>query len=427
MDRVGESKRSFNQLWAGETLNLYVEQFIAFAAPLLVVSQFKGTIAQGQILTFLFFIPYLLIGLNAGVWLERRSKQRVVALSALAQTVVLSIIVAASALTWLGVYALGLSILLSGIIAVFFQIAYQSYLPTIYSDQTNLLVGNARLALSDAVTRVAGPATAGSLLMYVGVTGSFAIQFGLMIAATALFASMPRDSGGGRSEREASTVTLIREGLVCVRRHAWLNPIISCGAYYTVFVTAIKTTVILHLVASGKASETSAGVMVACIALGYGSGSIASRKLVVRAGTRRALQLSALVAVSGISASAWVAGTVSSPGTAVVLTGLAFLVHGLGDGVFAPTALSVRQVVTPPNLMARVTSVHRFFIWGGMSVGALLAAAVTVATGPQTGLVLFGVLAFGTLPILYRVNFRLSGQEGHDVERDPQMALLNAE
>ncbi len=421
------SKDSFNRLWAGETLNLYVEQFIAFAAPLLIVTQLGGTVSQGQVLTFLFFVPYLLFGLNAGVWLEERSKQRVVMVSVLAQALVLLLVVAASSLSWLGVYALGLFVLLSGVIAVFFQIAYQSYLPTIYSDQASLLVGNARLALSDAVTRVAGPATAGGLLAYAGVTGSFALQFGLMVVATVLFSLMRSDPGSARSTRDTSTVTLIRQGVTFVRRHGWLKPIIACGAYYTVFVTAIKTTVILYLVASGRASESAAGLVAACIALGYGTGSVASRRAVARVGTRRALQLSALVAVSGIAASAWAAGSIAAPGWAVLLTGLAFLVHGLGDGVFAPTALSVRQVVTPSHLMSRVTSVHRFFIWGGMSVGALTAALVTALAGAGAALIVFGVLAFGTLPVLYRANFRLHGQEGDDVERDPQVALLHAE
>lgn len=421
------SRRSFNRLWAGETLNLYVEQFIAFAGPLLIVTKFGGTVSQGQVLTFLFFLPYLLFGLNAGVWLERRSKQRVVTASALAQALVLLLIVAASGLSHLGIYTLGLSVLLSGVIAVFFQIAYQSYLPTIYSDQDNLLVGNARLALSDAVTRVVGPATAGALLASAGVTGSFALQFGLIAAATVLFSFMRSDPGSAQTTRDASTTTLIRQGMTFVSRHDWLNPIIACGTYYTVFVTAIKTTVVLYLVASGRASESEAGVVVACIAFGYGTGSVASRRVVARVGTRRALQLSALVAVFGIAASAWSAGSIAVPGGAVLLTGLALFIHGLGDGVFAPTALSVRQVVTPSHLMSRVTSVHRFFIWGGMSVGALMAALVTFLVGPSPALIVFGVLALGALPILYRSNLRIHGKESDGVERDPQVALLHAE
>jgi MFS family permease len=420
------SKRTFRLLWSGETLNLYVEQFIAFAAPLLIVTRLGGSVSQGQVVTFLFFLPYLALGLNAGVWLERQGKQRVVLSTALAQAGVLLVAVAAAMFDRLGEVTLGTIVLLSGVIAVFFQIAYQSYLPTIYSSQVDLLAGNSKLALSDAVTRVAGPATAGWLLLHAGVIGSFALQFALMTTAAILFGLMRRDSASSGAHLRTSTVELIREGMRFVRHHQWLNPIISCGAYYTVFVTATKTTVILYLVVSGKASEPVAGVVSAGIAFGYGTGSVAARRSVARFGTRRTLQFSAVVAVSGAAISTWAAATLM-PTAAVVVTALSFVVHGFGDGLFAPTALSVRQVATPPELISRVTSVHRFFIWGGMSLGALLAAVATAWTGPQRTLMLIGVLVLGALPVLYRGNLRLSREKGADRERDPAVALLHVE
>lgn len=290
------SDQTFRRLWAGETLNLYVEQFIAFAVPLLIVTRFGGSVAQGQIVAFLFFLPYLLLGLNAGVWLEHRSKQRVVVLSALAQTFVLIAVWAAATTSQLGFYSLAALMLLSGVIAVFFQIAYQSYLPTIYSDQVNILKGNSRLALSDAVTRVAAPATAGGLLVWSGVAGSFAAQVALMLMAAALFARMHKDPKPSSLEKRPATGELIREGMVFVKNHDWLNPIIGCGAYYIVFVTAIKGTAVLYLATTGKVSETVAGVAVAFIALGYGLGSALTGSVAARVGTRGALQVSAPVA-----------------------------------------------------------------------------------------------------------------------------------
>ncbi|MBT0772923.1 MFS transporter [Kineosporia sp. J2-2] len=423
---VRAAHRNFQYLWAGETLNLYVEQVVAFAAPLLIVTTLNGSVAQGQILTFLFFLPYLVFGLNAGVWLESTSKQRVVVLSALAQAVVLLAIWGVATFWHLDPWSLGGLVLVSGVIAVFFQIAYQSYLPTIYSDQASLLTGNARLALSDAVTRVAGPATAGWLLVAIGTRSTFGLLLGLMVVATLLFSRMRPDPratvGTGPKER---TGTLIRQGITFVREHPWLNPIISCGAYYIVFVTAIKTTVVLYLVTSDKASESVAGVVTACIAVGYGVGSELARRLVPRFGTRLTLQVSALVSVTGVAASTWASVTLES-GAVAWLTGAAFLIHGIGDGIFAPTALSVRQVSTPPDLMSRVTSVHRFFIWGGMSLGAVAAAVLTAATGPRVALIVFGISVFGTLPVLYRKRLNLSKPEGTH-GRDPEVALRNAE
>lgn len=63
-------KSSFYRLWSGSTLTLFVEQFISFAVPLLLVIYVGAEISMAQLVTFLFFLPYLLIGLHAGVWLE---------------------------------------------------------------------------------------------------------------------------------------------------------------------------------------------------------------------------------------------------------------------------------------------------------------------------------------------------------------------
>jgi MFS transporter len=421
--------RSFRWLWLGESINLYVEQFFAFAAPLVVVTTLRADITAGQFLTFLFFLPYLLIGLNVGVWLERRRKRQTIIVVSALQTLFLAVVAASAAAGLLSQTLLAALVLASGVVAVFFQIAYQSYLPTLFQERYFLQSSNAKLAASDAVTRVLGPASAGWLLGLAGVPLSFLLATIAMVLATCAFFRLTldhtRDADRGTKRR---TRRLIREGFSYVNRHEWLNPIIYCGAWYTVFVTAVKTTVALYLVVQLGVSESAAGIVVACIALGYGLGSAVSTRCAQSVGTRHILQTAAVIAVAGLGGSTWAATMFGSRSATVILTGAALFIHGVGDGLFAPTALSVRQVGTPISLMSRVTSVHRFLIWGAMSGGALLASGSTALLGARVTLWWTGLASLGTLPLLYRRNLRLSIFSGHDhYDRDPEVALCDTE
>jgi hypothetical protein len=82
------------------------------------------------------------------------------------------------------------------------------------------------------------------------------------------------------------------------------------------------------------------------------------------------------------------------------------VVHAFGEGVFGPTGLTLRQTVSPPDILARVNSVARFLIWGMMPLGSLL-AALTIALNGLAAAMWIGAL--GTtlcLPVLLRRGIR---------------------
>ena len=62
---------------------------------------------------------------------------------------------------------------------------------------------------------------------------------------------------------------------------------------------------------------------------------------------------------------------------------LACIIHGIGDGTFAPIALTLRQKFTPKNMLGRMNAVHRFVLWGGMPIGSILASIFTNIWGLQ--------------------------------------------
>lgn len=405
--------RAFGLLWGGSTLTLFVEQYISFAIPLMLVSRVGTSISVAQFATFLFFLPYLAIGLNAGVWLEGKSHKRSLTWSTAAQLLMLVLLLAFVAASPHSAWPYIVFILASGAAAVFFQISFQSIIPRLWRDEGLLYEANSRLALSDAIMRVLGPAAAGVLIGLLTPEGSTMVVAIATLLAVALFSAVPSPPNTTKSTPAAlrtSTTALIRQGLRFVHEHKWLNPIIYCGAFYIVFITATKITVALYLVEGRGQSSVKAGLSISSIALGYAIGSQLGKRQAQRSGPRRTLQIGAAIASLGASGAAIIV-TFGPDRGLIPATVLALTLHGVGDGMFAPVALAVRQKETPDELMSRVTAVHRFFIWGGMSLGGLLAAVTTFWGSAPTTLGICAVFTWGTLPILYRRALRLDAEE----------------
>ena len=65
--------------------------------------------------------------------------------------------------------------LASGILTVFFDVAYQSYLPSLVGRE-HLVEGNAKLTGSAQVAAVAGPSVAGGLVQAIGSAAAVAVD-----------------------------------------------------------------------------------------------------------------------------------------------------------------------------------------------------------------------------------------------------------
>ncbi len=140
------------------------------------------------------------------------------------------------------------------------------------------------------------------------------------------------------------------------------------------------------------------GVFLATGAVGNLVGSVVTDRLVGRFGS--APTLIATAVVSGLaylvmaSANAW---QVAAP---------AYFVLGTAVGIGSVVAISLRQRLTPGDLMGRVGSAWRGLVWGAAPVGALLAGSLATLGGLRLPIVLAGVLQILVAVVLARPLFR---------------------
>ncbi|HEY2765355.1 MAG TPA: MFS transporter, partial [Pseudonocardiaceae bacterium] len=159
--------RDFRRLWIGDTISQFGTTISRLALPLLAVLVLHASPFQVGLLTAFETLAFLLIGLPAGAWVDRMRRRRVLIVNDLVRTVAIGSVPVAAAVGVLGMGQLYVVAFVTGVSTVFFDVAYQSYLPELIG-RDDLVVGNAALQASQSVAVVAGPSVGGALVQVLG-------------------------------------------------------------------------------------------------------------------------------------------------------------------------------------------------------------------------------------------------------------------
>ncbi|MBI4640198.1 MAG: MFS transporter, partial [Candidatus Tectomicrobia bacterium] len=156
----------FMKLWIGQTISQFGSKITRTALPLTAVLVLEATPVQMGLLAALGSAPVLVVGLLAGVWVDRLRRRPILIAADLGRAVLLGLIPVSALLGLLRIEQLYIAALLVGILTVFFDVAYQSFLPSLV-DREQIVEGNSKLGVSDSVTEIGGPALAGGLIQLV--------------------------------------------------------------------------------------------------------------------------------------------------------------------------------------------------------------------------------------------------------------------
>src|SRR6185295_536751 len=132
-----------------------------------------GTEAMG-FLAAIGGVSALVFGLIAGVWVDRVRRRPVMIAADLGRAIVLASIPIAAVAGRLTMAQLLAVVAVAGVLTVFFDVAYQSYLPSLVA-RDEIVEGNSKLLLSATTAEVAGPALTGILVQL--ITAPIAILF----------------------------------------------------------------------------------------------------------------------------------------------------------------------------------------------------------------------------------------------------------
>ncbi|MEE6266690.1 MFS transporter [Streptomyces diastatochromogenes] len=375
--------RDFRLLWCGETTGKFGAAVTGVAMPLTAVAALGADTFSVGVLSACGWLPWLLIGLPVGVWVDQVRRRPLMAGAAALSMVVFA---AVPVIAWCGGLSLALltgAALLSGAAAVVFQTAYSAYLPGLLApaDQAE---GNAKLHGSASAAQLAGQGAGGFLVQLAGAANGLLANAATFLVSLLCLSGIrhrePRPTGaGGRARR--SLRAEVAEGLRWVSGDVWLRTLTLFGAASNLSLMGYQSILPVFLVREVGLSPGTVGTLLAVAGTGGIAGAFAVRRVAARIGTARAT----LVFELGLPVLALLIPLATAgPGAALFVVGS----FGVSAGVVGGNVLKAgfQQAYCPPALLGRVTASAAFLNYGTLPLGALLGGALGAALGVRPAL-----------------------------------------
>src|SRR5262245_30662676 len=275
--------REFLKFWAASAISDVGSQVTTLALPLIAALMLGATPWQMGLLSAAGAAPVLVVGLFAGVWVDRLRRRPVMILADVARAVLLLAIPLASALGALTIEILCAVALLAGTLSVLFDVAFLSFIPSLVSDKA-LIDANSKLELTSSTAQVAGPGLGGLLISALGAPFAVLID-ALSFLGSALFLLRTRVSETlpACAEREG-VLAEIREGLAVVVRHPILAALARCSATISVFSGMFLAVYVLYMTRDLGLGPVAVGLVFATGGMGSLAGALVAARVAQRHG-----------------------------------------------------------------------------------------------------------------------------------------------
>ncbi|MCI4371563.1 MAG: MFS transporter, partial [Thermoplasmata archaeon] len=278
------------------------------------------------------------------------------------------------------------------VLTVFFDVAYQAYLPSLV-ERSQLVSGNSRLETSSSIAGTFGPAIAGAVIE--SLTAAVAMLFdaaSFFFSAVTLVAIRKRETLPTPSERR-SVLADIREGLQLVVREPRLRSIATCTAWANFFSSAVfSALLILYLKNALGFTPLFLGLLFAAGGFGGIIGAATSSIFAKRVGVGPAIIIGAILFSIPLLPLPFVSGLYGIMAIIVM-----FIVSIIGNLWYNINQVSFRQAIVPIRLQGRLNATMRTIVWGTLPLGALAGGIVGDLTGLRDAIILFlvgGAFAF---------------------------------
>ncbi|MEV1203324.1 MFS transporter [Microbispora rosea] len=392
--------RDFRLLWIGETTSTLGSSVGGVALPLVaVVTLHAGPLTVG-LLTAAAWLPWLLVGLPAGAWVDRMQKRPVMLVCNTVSTVVFASV---PIVAWLGALTtthLLVAATTAGAAKVFFTLAYRAYLPVLV-ERERLLNANAKLQGSESAAQIAGPGLAGLLAQWFGaVSGVLADAVSFAIAVVCL-----RSVGTRETRRETDAKRRLRaeigDGLRFVAHDPYLRTLTAFSAMSNIALMGYSSIQIVFLTRDLGAGAGQVGVVLAVASSGGLFGAALSGRMATRFGTARGFLL-----CEALAAPMALLGPIGTGGAGLVLFGAAGF--GTGLGIVASNILTstFRQHYCPAGMFGRITASTSALNYGAIPLGGLLGGLLGDAIGVRETMILMAVIQLLSVAILLLSPFR---------------------
>jgi MFS family permease len=388
----------FLKLWSAETVSVFGSQVTGLALPLVAIILLEASPFAVSALVVVDFLPFVLFAIPAGVWVDRLRRKPILVLADIGRALLLISIPIAYWLDALHLGQLYVVGFLVGICTVFFDVSYQSYLPSLVA-RDRLVEGNSKLEISRSGAQIGGPGLAGTLIGVIGAPVAILLDaISFLVSAVFLFAIRKPEVLPERAEGapKPSMISEAREGLHYVLGNRYLRAISICTGTSNFFWSMTGAILIVYAVRELEMSPALIGLVFSLANIGPLLAAFTTNRVFERIGVGRTILFSAMAFSSAGFFYPTAPQEFPVPSFVVggILAGYAVVAYNI-------TQLSFRQAICPERLQGRMNAVIRFLVWGTMPIGALLGGALATWIGLRQAIWVGAIGAsFTFLPIL---------------------------
>ena len=370
------SHPDFLKLWTGQSISELGSQVSQLAIPWLAAVGLHASPFAFSLLSVLGFLPFILFALPAGVWVDRLRRRQILIVGDSARAVLLALIPILWAAGVLRIWHLLVLQFVIGVFTVFFDVAYQSYLPALI-EREHLVDGNSKLQLAVSIAQVGGPSLSGGLIGAITAPYAIVVDAASFVISTLFMLRMGHRENLPRQDAAEPRPKMwpqVKEGLAWVLGNRNLRQIAGCTGSSNFFGTMGFTILILYAVRVLHLSSVEVGATFAVGSVGSIAGALVANTLGKRLGVGNTIIVCAVM--FSLSSLAYPLAPTSFP-LPVLMLGTA--VGGFGGVAYNITQVSYRQAITPERLQGRMNAAMRWIVWGTIPLGSLAGGAIAQA------------------------------------------------
>jgi predicted MFS family arabinose efflux permease len=404
---------TFNRLAWSNLAAQSAEQIALAAAPIVAVLLLGVGEGQTGLLQTALTLPFILFAIPAGFLTDRMSRRRLMASAEALRAIALVVILL---LVWLKLLTLSL-LALAGFVAVCGTVVYSVAAPALVPSLVaapSLPAANARIELARTIAFASGPALGGVLVGWVGAAPAFGFAAVLSALAVVLLSGIYEPAR--TPARRRHPLQEIREGTAFVFHHALLRPVFVTQFIFNTASFLLLAVFVPYAVHHLGLSAAGVGTTLAMYGVGMVVGALSATRVMQRLPFGMVIGLGP---VTGLVAALVLALTTLVPSPP--LAGLGFFLLGVGPILWVISTTTLRQSVTPPSLLGRVSAIN-IMSYGARPLGSALGAIVGGLYGAEACLYLAAAI-FAVQALVILVSPAVSLERQPDMVGEPAKAL----
>jgi len=372
----------FLLLWSAQSVSQTGSQVTGLALPLAAILVVHATTFQVASLNVVDLLPFVLFGLPAGVWVDRLRRRPLMIAADWGRAVALGsipIAYAAGGLSLAQLFAVGFA---AGTLTVFFDVSYQSYLPSLVRRE-ELGDANSKLQVSGSTAQVAGPGLAGVLVGAITAPYAIAVDAASFVGSAVLMTAIRRieDLPESLTTARRRMRDEIAEGLRFVVGHPIMRPMLVFVAMSNFFTTMVNAVLLVFAVRTLHLTAATIGLVLSLSSVGTIVGALTATRMSRRFGIGPTMV--GLAAAGGLC---FLLIPLARGGYAIPFIVLAEFGFGLCAIAANVNGISLVQAITPDRMLGRMTASRRFVVWGVIPFGGLIGGALGTEFGLRTAL-----------------------------------------